>query len=417
MAKIVSGNDPRDAGFAFLAGQDRGRAFGLAKNEEQRRTMGLAMEFQEALTRTQLKREQLYQEALERQQKEREAQEMGAALDVQGQQIGQQANAFMMPEGMEGPPTVEQERLMTMLQAGEEIQSPEARKAYYASVEGVLKDMQSAKERQAAEQAIERAGRVGYADPEAESLRLQSGEDPKAISRDLAQRDAEDTRKRAAMKNAAEALTQAQALIQSMPQGTESRKRAEIIFEDYAKSEMDQEREGSAQDFLRQIKTALILEEGEKNRMRQGQIQRAQPGAENPDFQWPETYGAREFPSPMGIGGKTFTSGKADQPRTPAMQQHIDKKKAEKEKRYPGSTKVTGAEPKKLPEGEEGLKKGAEFAREADLVYRESMSAQQAVDALEARGYDVNDPELAAIFRSVVQEIRESASKPRVAGQ
>lgn len=350
MARIVSGQDElQDPGFAFLAGQQGGREFALQQQRQQLQQVQLMQEFQSALARTQEKREKLYQDELERR-------EMEKAQGIQGQRLEQQASGFLMPEGMQGPPTVQQEQLMTMLQAGDEIKTPEAKKAYFSALEGVLGDMQKEQQTQAAKAAIDRAGAIGFADPEAENLRLMSGEDPQAITQDLAKRDQEDTLQRMSMEKANAAISQAQALIEALPPGSESRLRAEYILTDYAKSPTDQARPGSDQDLLRQVKSALIMEQDEKNAFRRGQIQRAQPkprkGQEK--YTWPETFGNREFPEPFQRGSWMTAAGDAmglssadvEQPRTSAMQQHIEGKRAEKEKRYPGSTKASGGVPK-----------------------------------------------------------------------
>lgn len=413
MARIVSGAaEYQDPGFAFLSGQESGRRYGLAKNEDERRQVALFFDIQQANRAWQ-------HEKLKSQQILNEQAQMGQVRAMQ--QLAMEQQVSQNPE---------QAQLREFLGTRKNLTSDEAIEEFDKTFKSLLQDQQRAKEMQAAQMAIERAAGNGLVDGEEQAMRLQSGEDPKAITADLAKMEQKNTLDTMAANKAAEAIAQAEGLIQAIPQGTESRLRAEYLLTEYQNSPMDQKRPGSDQEFLRAVKNALLMEEGEKNAIRQGQIQRAQPGAENEDFEWPETYGERFTPDTESFmrsravfpGGPTDKSGTAtgykNQPRTAAMQGHIDKKKAEKAKRYPGSQDLPhGSAPQKLPEGQEGLAKGAEFARVVDELYRQSMSPAKVYAELEARGYDPDDTELAKIFSAVIQEANESASKLRVAGQ
>jgi len=319
MAQIISGVTPQEAGFAYLQGADRGERFFQQQQvlEEQRRQA----EFEHMMQIRQAQLEQTREEARSQQLLNERAQ-MGDAQSIQELELRMQAG--------QNP---DQKMMESVFGTFHRITNPKARAMAAQSIGNVLEERKAQQEKEAAVGAIERAGNDGLVDPKEYKGRLDSGERPQDITKELTDLEAERTVKDMATQKAAKALEQATALVQSAPQSQE-RLHAEALITQYNNSPTDQAKPGSDADLIFKVQQALLgtaaayrrrQEEALALRTRRAhsipagtrkQIEESLPGG--------------------GFGGALTGEAGAPDPyeQPPALKADVKRAKAEKGKRY-----------------------------------------------------------------------------------
>ena len=265
MAEIISGITPQEAGFAYLKGQDMGYQAARDQQELQLRQRQLEAE----------QMAQIRQAALEQQREEARSR---ALLNERAQMGDAQALQQMALEAQAGI-SPDEKMMQSIFGTLQRITDPDARRLAVASIGQVLEERKAQQEHQAAQGAIERAGKNGLVDPEQYMQRLQAGEQPQAIAQELQGIEQQQTIKAMAMKKADAAMQQADALIQAATPGDRNRLAAEYILTNYQNSPADQEKPGSDADLIQKVQEALLGSRADQNaraqRMQDLQFQRA----------------------------------------------------------------------------------------------------------------------------------------------
>lgn len=344
MARIVSGipEQPQFDGGAVLRGFEKGTRARLAEQENQRQNLEAMLQFKQELARTQMLRAK--------------QQEL---LNQQAQMGDARALSQMAYEAQYGPKTPQEEQMQTMLQTRANITDPKALAMADEAIDSFGKHLKSVAEDKAAMEAIKTGAAEGLIDEEAFMQRYNSGEQRDVLAKDVATAKAERTITNMAKQDAQKAITQAQAILETMPDSPR-KLAAQFKLQEMVDSDVMQSKPGAAAAFLQDFQNTLI-ESDPARRAREKEINARQLEARQPkayqkmkaagDEEGMERFvtqrqrfGAIDTPNPtqVPIPRSVEPAGKAE--RTPAMQAHIGKMKAEKEKRYPGSTSKAGGQ-------------------------------------------------------------------------
>lgn len=242
MPRIVSGWQPPeqfDSG-AVLRGYEKGAKFRLAQQANDRQNAALQMELMQALTRMQQMKAQALQQA-------QQSANMGDAQAMQSLAMAAKSGALDPQQSM----------LDSMNEMLMRTTDPAARSLLVNSIDSVTQSLKTTKERATVEEAIKRAGANGWADEQMMTDRLNTGEPPLKLLQELQQIEAQVTADSVASGEAADVLTQADALISSTPPGPK-RRSAEIRRKHYELDQYGQKKPGSAQTFLQGLQGDLL---------------------------------------------------------------------------------------------------------------------------------------------------------------
>jgi len=220
------------------------------------------------------------------------------------------------------------------------ITDPKARELAVNTFQDYSAKLEEHKQRQAAEEAIKGAATDGLVDEAQFTQRLQSGERPQDLTQEISKMRHDQAIQAMAQGKSAEAITQAQELVSKAPK-TPSRLLVEYALTRFQNSPSEQGKPDAGPKLLEDIQRELVLSDSEKKDLTEAQRQRAERAGPASD-----KYGAQVFPRGGVLG--SFSSP-PDQPRTPAMEKFIGERRAEKEKRYPGSTKTAASSAPSLP--------------------------------------------------------------------
>lgn len=269
--------------------------------------------------------------------------EKAKALEMANQaaQMGDANSMMTMAQlAKSGELDPDQSTLSTINSLLGQTQHPQARVMLQRASDSVIRTIQTNKEQKAATDSIESAVKDGMID-EAAAMnyrqRSSAGGGGAQIVKEINDLRTANATASANSHENANFLEQAKARLEAAPKGSATRE-ALIEISKYESSPSLQEREGSGAALLAAI-------ENKVNESRDKQI--AGYVAQRKDAEYAEklkgvleateeTFGKKKFP---GMFRRFGGDKPPDQPRTSAMQGHIDKLKAEKEKRYPGSTK------------------------------------------------------------------------------
>ena len=390
MVRIVSGSQDDDPNAALLQGLQLGRSFRQAREERAQaqraqqdqamQVMNFQMKFQEARA----KREQLLNQQAE----------MGNAQALQEVALRAKLGPreAMMADGMK---------------VLEGTKDPKARALVARSLESMNTAAIKEEKLQLAHTTIDKAATDGLIKPEqAPQLKteLQAGGDPDAMIKRL--NDDRDKRDAAQVNtaDAAQWIQKAQQQIEASSISPREKKMAMAIVQHYVGSPSEQSQPDTGAKMFADVDNAL-------NHSRDKQIAEYIKTRKDKEYasnlskvlnSTQDRYGAQEFPNPIpgedipipwADNAKALGSGEADQPRTPAMQGHIDKQRAEKERRYPGSTAKRAGTPKAVaaPTKEQILPAIRQ-------LNEQSQSPDQFFQTLQSKGIDPNSPEGAKLI-------------------
>jgi len=326
MARIISGQEERDPSFALMKGLEMGRQFSAArraKEDQQNEQARLMLSIQRAM----------------QQRNEQEAKALGEANrraqlgDAQAMQ-----QQVMIAQAANQPP--EQKMLQEFTGILGHITDPKARELAVKTFDDYSKKLEEHKQGEAADAAIKAAASDGLIDEGVFRQRRESGERPQDLTQEISKMRHDQTIQAMAQGKSAEAITQAQELVSKAPK-TNSRLMAEYALTAFQNSPTAQGKPDAGPKLLQQIQRELVLSDQEKKDLAEAQRQKAHRAGPASD-----KYGTQVFP-PGGVKG-AFSSP-PDQPETPAMESFTSGLKAEKEKRYPGSTKASKTAGVSLP--------------------------------------------------------------------
>jgi len=361
VVRIVSGSPQQyeDPGLAFLAGHAQGteRAKEARANEAERLRLGLQIQHSMA----EYKREQAKAMA-----------DINARVQMGDVQALKQQQMAAMAAGL--PP--EQKMLQEYVQLRGRTKDPKAQAMLDEDFKSLSDSIAKDKQKRAALDVIDRAGKNGTIDPEEYKMRMDSGESPENITQEIGKITQAKNIETLAFKKNGELIGQAQALIDAFPPGQE-RLTAESLLNEYQNDAAGHSEPGSAAHMLQNVQAALLagqrhldaqakvehkeMEQRYGSQRKQRQERAKLLGDMDEDDAKRAREGAQEHAQQkFKIGGK-------------AMEKHVASQKAEKEKRYPGSTSSSAqAQPLPKPKGEVIYRTVATLAEdiedEADLA-------------------------------------------------
>lgn len=233
MVRIVSGQQEyQDPGLAFLSGYQGGQEQRRRARQEQQEQAKLAFTIQKAMSDYQQEQAKALAEVNARAQ-------MGDAIALQQQMLEAQAA---------GAPT-EQKMIQEFVGSLGNIHDPKARAQAVPVFKALLADYQKQQKHEAVVQGIQRAGANGLIDPMQYEARLQAGEDPDSMLRELGELEEKKNISTMAMTKNAQALEQGQALVDSMPDGNE-KLMAEYVLTAYQNDAHGQQQPGTGMKLM-----------------------------------------------------------------------------------------------------------------------------------------------------------------------
>lgn len=247
MARIVPGYpEPPEPGQAVLAGFQGARKLRLEEQQAQQamqlRQMQLMLQMQDASVR------HAYQKA-----KTQELLNERAAAGDRAAVQDLMMQAQMSPDQM---------RAQDIAGVWEEIKKrtsdPDLLDDARQNLIGLEKEFRAQQQRSVAAQAIERAGANGDIDPMQYKTRLDSGESPDVLTKELQQIETKKNISGMAEKHSQEAIAQAESLVEGLPKGSRQRLAAEFTLKRFADSLYDQQQPGAATKMLEEVQKAAL---------------------------------------------------------------------------------------------------------------------------------------------------------------
>jgi len=318
MVRIVSGVQPQeqDTG-AVMRGYQNAQGARLRENEDRRRQQHMMMAMQE--------------QQLAFKQAQAQQQQM---LNQQAQMGDAQALQEVALRAQKDPKQVRSEDALKMLSG---ITDPKARALAVASIQDLFQQEDRAEMQQAAAGEIERAAKDGLIDEagmQTYQQRLQAGEEPENIVQEFGKARMQRAESQANITENQRVMEPVLAMVQAAPQG-EDRRRAEILLAQWEQSPSLQEQQGAGAKLANAIQRELT-------KSRETQV--ANYVAKRKDMEsFARDYSKMEPEEQEAVRARMQRFGPTDpeqgaQSATPAQRQHSAGMKAEKEKRYPGST-------------------------------------------------------------------------------
>jgi hypothetical protein len=365
MARIVSGRQEQEnPGISFMQGFQGSRQQRQEQEEQNLRQMRLMFQMQEA--QVEHAREQAKTQALLNKQAE-----MGDMRALQELSLRQQIS----------PDQKQAESALGILQR---IKDPENRKEAASMMKEVIGAQKQAERVQVAGQAIKRAAANGDINEMEWMTRLQSGEEPDALMKELAVAEQEKTLEGMAKGYSQQAMERAQGLIQALPEGSPERHAAEYALQNFSQSPYDQAKPGAAQQMLKAVQGAVLDVERQAQEGQAFRDQFAQLGPIMQDYEQRRTF------------QQSMKSGEASPLGVPSEMQRNRPMQGEgwtgHPRDWPGTS---GEEEPDLAALEQGIAG----------VWQDYGDANAVVDFAKEQGLDVEDPNVQALIRNALEAV------------